>query len=103
MLRITAQDTSANVTLRLEGNLAGVWVTEFCSAWRTARRDLAGRTLLIDLTAVGRVDQAGEYLLALIHRSGAKLGGSGVVTSELIRTIETEWPLQPEPAPTRKA
>src|SRR5262247_2835862 len=70
MLRITVQDEPEQVTLKLEGNLGGIWVTELEDSWRAVNSTLAGRPLLLDLTAVDRVDSAGNYLLALLRRGG---------------------------------
>jgi ABC-type transporter Mla MlaB component len=92
MLRITVRHEKTKRVLQLEGDLAGVWVRDFVMAWHAARRGLAARTLQIDLSAVGRIDQAGEYLLALVHSHGSELIGSGIATRGLIRTIAREWP-----------
>src|SRR5262249_39910871 len=93
MLRITEQDSSGQVTLKLEGNLAGAWVAELEDSWRTVTASLAGRWLCLDLTAVDDVDRAGKYLLALLHRSGTQLRASGIMMTELIRSIADDWPL----------
>jgi ABC-type transporter Mla MlaB component len=93
MLRIKTQNSAGQITLKLDGDLAGVWVCEFLGAWREAHRSLNGRALVVDLNDVGRVDQAGEYLLALIRRSGSKLTGSGLVIGNLLETIASDWPL----------
>lgn len=91
MLRITLLDEVKQVTLKLEGSLAGVLVKEMETAWRSARPALAGRQLVVDMKAVDRVDQAGVYLLALLHLQGARLVASGTSMTELVRTIEQEW------------
>ncbi len=93
MLRITVQDEPDQVTLKLEGNLGGIWVTELEDSWRTVNSTLAGRSLFLDLTAVDRVDSAGNYLLALLRRSGAQLIASGTAMNELVRSIARDWPL----------
>ena len=92
MLRITAQNEPATVTLKLEGDVTGVWVRELFDTWEAALRDLGGRELRIDLTDVRRIDQAGEYLLALMRcTSATQLVGAGTVTADLIRTISRTW------------
>jgi len=93
MLRITVQDEPDQVTLKLEGNLGGIWVTELEESWRAATSEFAGRSLRLDLTAVDRVDSAGNYLLALLHRSGVQLIASGTAMSERVRDIARDWPL----------
>lgn len=92
MLRITLLDELAQVTLKLEGNLVGVWVKETEAAWRSAKAAAAGRPLIADLKAVNRVDQAGVYLLALLRQRGVRLVAFGTAMAEIVRTIEKEWP-----------
>lgn len=92
MLRITTRRNETKQTLQLEGDLVGVWVCDLLMAWRAARRASDGRTLQIDLSAVNRVDRAGEYLLALAHCHGSQLTGSGIAMRGLISTIANEWP-----------
>jgi ABC-type transporter Mla MlaB component len=94
MLRITVQDRPEQVTLKLEGQLIGAWVTELENAWRSANSILVGRSLCLDLNAVDHVDEAGKYLLALIARSGAQLTASGAEMIDLLRAIANEWPLR---------
>lgn len=93
MLRITSETETDRVTLRLEGELTGVWVSELFDAWRAALSFLGLRSLCIDLSAVSRVDKAGEYLLALMRcTAGTELTGSGIFTTELIDCIARDWP-----------
>jgi|ERR1700739_4151524 len=92
MLRITLLNGLEQVTLKLEGNLVGIWVKETESAWRSAKTATAGRPLVLDLKAVNRVDQAGVYLLALLHQRGVRLVACGTAMAEIVRTIEKEWP-----------
>jgi ABC-type transporter Mla MlaB component len=96
MLNITVQDSPREVRLKLEGNLAGAWVTELEDCWRSAHSSLAGRWLCVDMVAVEQVDRAGRYLLALMRRNGAQLVASGAVMTELVRTISGDWPLTEE-------
>jgi ABC-type transporter Mla MlaB component len=93
MLRITVQDEPDQVTLKLEGELGGIWVTELEDSWRAVSATLAGRSLCLDLTAVDGVDNAGSYLLALLRRSGVQLIASGIAMSELVQSIARDWPL----------
>jgi len=93
MLRITEQHGPDQIRLKLEGNLAGPWVAELEEAWRAARRDLAGRAVALDVTAVGYVDEAGKYLLALLRGSGTRVMASGTAMTDLVQTITNDWPL----------
>jgi ABC-type transporter Mla MlaB component len=96
MLKITVQRSPSEVRLKLEGNLAGVWVTELEDCWRSAHAILAGRSLCVDLLAVEQVDRAGRYLLALMRRNGAQLIASGAAMTELVRTLSGDGPLTQE-------
>jgi len=92
MLRITLLDTLEQVTLKLEGDLIGVWVKETETAWRSAKSAAAGRPLVLDLKCVNRVDQAGVYLLALLRQRGVRLVAFGTTMADIVRTVEKEWP-----------
>jgi len=92
MLRITVQPEPDRIRLKLEGDLAGIWVSELEDAWRAAHATRGDRPVDVDLTAVARVDRAGKYLLGLLHRSGAHLIASGTKMTELVRALEDDWP-----------
>src|SRR5262245_56587218 len=92
MLRINVDDGPDQVTMSLEGRLAGIWVKELEDAWREVESRRNGRPLSLDISAVERVDQAGEYLLALVARRGGQLIASGLVMGELCRRIAAGWP-----------
>lgn len=87
MLRITTRTEPEKATLLLEGELAGIWVSELFDATRA----LSGQSLSIDLSGVCRVDKAGEYLLALMRSNGAELVGTGLVAGDLIQGIVRDW------------
>ena len=92
MLRISVEEGLQQIALKLEGRLAGAWVKELEDAWREADSKRNSRSLLLDFSAVDHVDQAGEYLLALMARRGVQLVASGVAMSELRRKIASGWP-----------
>ena len=94
MLRITVTPESDCIRLKLEGDLAGTWVTELEESWRAAHAIRGDRRLYLDLTAVEHVDRAGTYLLALLRCSGAHLIASGTLMTELVRTIAGDWPVK---------
>jgi hypothetical protein len=50
----------------------------------------------LDLTEVESVDNAGTYLLALLHNRGVQLIASGLVMTELVAAIEEQWQLGKE-------
>ena len=97
MLRITVQSEADRIRVKLEGQLAGAWVSEVEDSWRRTRSTRGDRPLYLDLTAVERVDRAGRYLLGLLHHSGAHLIASGTMMTELVETIENDWPVAGTP------
>jgi anti-anti-sigma regulatory factor len=91
MLRITVHDTPKQVTLKLEGSLTGIWVMELEDSWRDASSTAGSRRLCLDLTSVDSVDNAGKYLLALLHDRGVELIASGLVMTDLVASIDEGW------------
>jgi ABC-type transporter Mla MlaB component len=96
MLKISTQDEPYQVTLKLEGSLAGTWVTDLEDSWRAVNPTLDGRPLCVHLTAVEHVDNAGRYLLAMLQSRGVLLAADGIVMTELVRTIQEDWPPTPK-------
>jgi anti-anti-sigma regulatory factor len=92
MLRVTVQDETDHIKLKLEGNLSGISVKELEECWRATSPGLAGRELRLDLTAVDRIDASGKYLLALLRGTGAVLMASGAATVEIVKQINLDWP-----------
>lgn len=92
MLRITVEPEGDVVRMRLEGDLAGTWVHDLEEAWRAIRASSSGRTEILELSDVARVDDAGRYLLALIRESGSRLCSTGIETRALLDSIARDWP-----------
>ena len=99
MLRISMEVGPHQVTLKLEGSLAGTWVNELEDSWRAVCPALSGRPLCVHLKGVEHVDNAGKFLLALLRHSGVQLIADGIVMTELVRTIADDWPSEPKQAP----
>ena len=87
MLRITVHDDLKSLTFRLEGTLAGPWVSE---VEECRRRALAGRrrpSVRFDLAGVTFIDAAGEAYLAAMHRQGAALIAADCLTRAIVAEI----------------
>lgn len=93
MLRITASEADGELQIKLEGKLAGAWVAELENCWRKAAATRGNGALSVDLTGVDSVDAAGKYLLALMHKGGARFITSGCLISELVKEIRGQWPV----------
>lgn len=87
MLRITMKKMDGEPVLRLEGCLAGAWVSELGSAWREAADACGAQTLWVDLRDVCHVDEAGRQLMALMFRAGTQFVAAGCVMPEVVREI----------------
>jgi anti-anti-sigma regulatory factor len=87
MLKITLHDATGQPCLELEGRLAGAWVCELEHCWHTARAGHPNGTLLVDLRGVTFIDQAGRYLLRLMHRDGVSLVGSSLMMQDILDYI----------------
>jgi ABC-type transporter Mla MlaB component len=86
MLRITIDEETESIVLRLEGELISPWVEEVEQCWRRAFATLGARSVQVDLSAVNFVDTAGEALLARMQQAGFRvLGDEPVAGSEPTR------------------
>jgi ABC-type transporter Mla MlaB component len=97
MLRITVEPEPDRIRLKLEGDLAGTWVSEVEDCWRATRAMRGDRALDLDLTAVRHVDRAGRYLLGLLCCNGAHLIAAGTQMTDLVRAIKDDWPVPERP------
>jgi anti-anti-sigma regulatory factor len=77
MLRIT----SFEGTLTLHGQLAGPWVAELESAWDKS-------PLVVDLTNVTFVDEAGARVLCAMKDAGVRFVATGVDTKHLLDELK---------------
>ena len=73
--------------LKVEGKLAGVWVTELEQAWRQRAARSPHQGIVVDLTATEAVDLAGRYLLALMYQKGVILAARTPYMNALIEEI----------------
>lgn len=93
MLKITIEASESVVRLKLEGALAGSWVQELETCWRLARQSFRSLPMDIDLTGCASVDEAGRYLLSLLHENGTRLIPGGVAMDGLVAAIGQDWPV----------
>lgn len=87
MLRITLQDTSGRLVVKLEGRLSLPWVREADAHWRAVTTAHAERSVEVDLRDVWGVDDAGRELLRRMHAAGAVLTVRGCAMRELVREV----------------
>jgi hypothetical protein len=87
MLKITLHDAAGLLRVELEGRLAGAWVCELEHCWHTAKGSQPNRKYSVDLTGVTFIDQAGRYLLRLMHRDGVSLVASSLMLQDILDHI----------------
>jgi hypothetical protein len=87
MLRATLHDSDDVLVMKLEGCLAGPWVSEAYRAWLEMGRTRNGRPVHVDLRGICHLDDEGRKLLALMHLDGAEFMTSGCVLPEIVREV----------------
>lgn len=87
MVRITVDDHGATLNLKVEGRLAGVWVTELEQCWRSWSSRSPNKAIAVDLTGTEIVDLAGRYLLTLMHQRGVTFTARTPYMSALVAEI----------------
>jgi anti-anti-sigma regulatory factor len=87
MMKIQMQELEDRLILQVEGRLAGAFVPELENCWNAARASQPRRTILIDLKNVTCVDQAGRYLLQLMHGNGVGFLSAGLAIQDIIEQI----------------
>ena len=98
MVRITMDDRGAQLHLKLEGRLAGAWVTELEQCWRTYAARSPHKLLVVDLTDTEFVDLTGKYLLTLMHQSGVEFAARNQYMNALLAEIRGTGPGDGSPA-----
>lgn len=88
MLKITSQldPVREDMSLVLEGRLAGPWVEELRTYCRRVLENYQ-RCTMIDLTGVTFVDAEGKTLLAQLWQQGVELRASGCLIRCLVEDI----------------
>jgi ABC-type transporter Mla MlaB component len=87
MLRITVQNGSRPTTIKLEGKLAGPWVSELERTWDALTVGKPETTLTVDLSEVTSIDSAGSKLLSTLVDGGAQLRATRLMTKYIVERI----------------
>jgi hypothetical protein len=66
-LKITIQNDDREIGMKLEGRVAGPWVTELSRVWVETSPQLERKTLSIDLQNVTYADAPGKQVLREIY------------------------------------
>lgn len=88
LLRITVQEKTKEVTIKLEGRIAGPWVDELRRTWLSLAPSLGSKHVCLDICEVAFVDAPGKQLLTDIRKSGAGFRADTPLTKFLVEEIE---------------
>ena len=100
MLRITVEEDAIGVRLLLEGRLEEALVDVLERAFLEQRQNSAGGPVVVDLSGVTGMDQAGESSLQKLYELGATLRCVDVMNTYLVELM-ADGPLKPVQAPCR--
>jgi hypothetical protein len=87
MLKISTLDTPTRRRLVLEGKLIAPWAAELRSICATARADLLGRELVVEVNDLTSISQEGENVLLELMSQGIAFYGRGVFTRQVLRQL----------------
>jgi len=90
MVRVTTEEEVGEVRMKIEGRLAGSDVNDVQAHWQAITAAREHSSILIDLSGVTFVDEAGKRLLAEMNRQGDKFVASGLLTKAIIEEVSRE-------------
>jgi len=88
MLRICHSDTTGGHRWILSGRVAGPWVEEFRACWRQALERTPLAHVVVDLSDVTFIDDAGERLIADMLSAGTEFIATGVANKHLLENLQ---------------
>ncbi len=91
-LRYYMHDGSDAFRFELAGSLSSASAMELERAWRTASSTIDGRDLIVDLSYVTSIDEAGHELLGKWHAHGARFVVISTDASARIQSM-TDYPV----------
>jgi anti-anti-sigma regulatory factor len=91
VLRITVEENPKEMTLKLEGRLAGPWAAELDRLWGETAPSLSKRKLSLDLRETTYADAGGiRVLKAIYSQTGATILAGTPWTQYLAEEVQTE-------------
>jgi hypothetical protein len=86
MLKITVVEEPRQRRVIVEGKLIAPWAAELTSTYQTARTNLQGRELIVDLRSLTAISPEGEDVLLQLMREKVKFL-CGVYMKEVLRQL----------------
>ena len=87
MMKIQMKESDGQLTLQVEGRLAGAFVPELETCWQAARGNQPSRKISVDLKSVTCIDRAGRSLLQLMHRNGVGFVRAGLAIQDIVEQV----------------
>ena len=96
-MRISAVESQSRLKLVIEGKLVAPWTAELRRTWSSARSQLRGRVLVIDLRNVTHISREGENALLDLMTEGARFTCKGVFTRRVLEQLARQCRYKSEP------
>ena len=87
MMKIQTKEVDGQLTLHVEGRLAGAFVPELENCWQAARASQPNWKISVDLKSVTCIDRAGRSLLQLMHRNGVAFLRAGLPIQDILEQV----------------
>ena len=87
MIKIQTKELEDQLTLQVEGRLAGAFVPELENCWQSVRANQPNRKISVDLKSVTCIDRAGRSLLQLMHRNGVGFLRAGLAMQDILEQV----------------
>jgi anti-anti-sigma regulatory factor len=87
MMKIQTKELDGQLTLHVEGRLAGAFVPELENCWQAARASQPYQKISVDLKSVTCIDRAGRSLLQLMHRNGVAFLRAGLAIQDILEQV----------------
>jgi hypothetical protein len=97
MMRISVVESRSRLRLVIEGKLAAPWTAELRRTWNSARPQLRGRALVIDVRNVTHISWEGENALLDLMTEGARFACKGVFTKRILEQLARQCRCKSEP------
>jgi anti-anti-sigma regulatory factor len=86
MIRIRVHEAEEQLTIHVEGQLAGIFTNELERCWRCMDAGTYGKVVL-DLDGVIHIDRAGRDLLRSMHRNGVRFAGARLAMQDVLDEV----------------
>ena len=97
MMKISVVESQSRLRLVFEGKLVAPWTAELRTTWNSARYQLRGRALVIDLRNVTHISREGENAILDLMTEGARFTCKGVFTRRVLGQLARQCRCKSEP------